>query len=241
MFMHSRNLNRFSVACHNAGMIEMSFLAAFLVGLLGGGHCVGMCGGIVGAVTMTLPNAKPRLPFLLAYNSGRIISYALAGMLAGLVGASSFFLDQVLPVEKILYALANLMLILLGLYLAGFWQGITVLEQLGGKLWKIIQPYSKRFIPVTSIWQAFALGTLWGWLPCGLVYSVLVAAIATGQPAHGGLLMLAFGLGTLPTLLAMGMAAVRLKTVLQNLWVRRICGSVIIAFGFSGLMHLIQS
>ena len=220
-------------------MIEMSFFAAFLVGLLGGGHCVGMCGGIVGAVTMTLPGAQPRLPFLLAYNSGRIVSYSLAGVLAGEVGASSFFLDHVLPVEKILYTLANLMLVLLGLYLANIWQGITVLEQLGGKLWKTIQPYSKRFIPVTSVWQAFMLGTLWGWLPCGLVYSVLVAAIATGQPAHGGLLMLAFGLGTLPTLLAMGMAAVRLKVILQKLWMRRVSGLLVIAFGIAGLAHLL--
>lgn len=220
-------------------MLEFSLTAAFLVGLLGGGHCVGMCGGIVGAVTMTLPGSRPKFPFLVSYNLGRISSYALAGLMAGAVGASSFFLDHILPIEKILYALANIMLVLLGLYLAGIWRVLTSLEALGGKLWMHIQPFSKRLLPVKTIPQSFLLGTLWGWLPCGLVYSVLVAAIATASPVQGGLLMLVFGLGTLPTLLAMGMAAVRLKGFLQNLWFRRLSGLLIAGFGVVGLLSLL--
>lgn len=220
-------------------MLELSLTAAFLVGLLGGGHCVGMCGGIVGAVTMTLPGSKPKWPFLLSYNLGRIGSYTLAGVVAGGVGASSFFLEQVLPIEKMLYALASLMLVLLGLYLAGIWRVLTRLEAMGGKLWQHIQPYSRRLLPARTIAQSLLLGTLWGWLPCGLVYSVLVAAIATANPLQGGLLMLAFGLGTLPTLLAMGMAAVRLKSLLQNLWFRRLSGLAIAGFGLAGLFSLL--
>lgn len=220
-------------------MLELSLTAAFLVGLLGGGHCVGMCGGIVGAVTMTLPGDKPKFPFLLSYNLGRIGSYALAGAIAGAIGASSFFLEQILPVEKVLYALASLMLVLLGLYLAGIWRVLTALEGLGGRLWKHIQPFSRKLLPVKSIPQSLMLGMVWGWLPCGLVYSVLVAAIATANPVDGGLLMLAFGLGTLPTLLAMGMAAVRLKSWLQNLWLRRLSGLVIVGFGLAGLLNLL--
>lgn len=219
-------------------MLELSLMAALLIGLLGGGHCVGMCGGIVAAVTVTLPKQQPKVGYLLAYNLGRIASYSAAGVLAGAVGASSFFLQQVLPVEKILYALASSMLIVLGLYLAGIWHGATKLEWLGSLLWRRLQPLSKRFLPVQSLSQAFALGTLWGWLPCGLVYSVLVAALASGSPARGGLLMLAFGLGTLPTLLAMGMAAVRLKTLLQNFWVRRVSGLAVLGFGLVGLFHI---
>lgn len=219
-------------------MLELSLMAALLVGLLGSGHCVGMCGGIVAAVTVTLPKQQPKVGYLLAYNLGRIASYSAAGVLAGAVGASSFFLQQVLPVEKILYALASSMLIVLGLYLAGIWHGATKLEWLGSLLWRRLQPLSKRFLPVQSLSQAFALGTLWGWLPCGLVYSVLVAALASGSPARGGLLMLAFGLGTLPTLLAMGMAAVRLKTLLQNFWVRRVSGLAVLGFGLVGLFHI---
>lgn len=220
-------------------MLELTLTAAFLVGLLGGGHCVGMCGGIVSAVTIALPTSKPKTGFLLAYNAGRILSYTAAGLLAGAVGASSFFLEHVLPIEKLLYGLASLMLVLLGLYLAGIWRGVALLEAAGGALWRHLQPYSKYFLPVQSLPQAFALGTLWGWLPCGLVYSVLVAAIATASPLKGGLLMLAFGLGTLPALLAMGMAAVRLKTLLQNIWVRRISGLAVIGFGLAGLLRLL--
>ena len=219
-------------------MLELSLASAFLVGLLGGGHCAGMCGGIVGAVSLSLPGSRPRIGFLLVYNLGRIASYGAAGLLAGAIGASSFFLDHVLPVERVLYALASVMLILLGLYLAGIWRGVVVLETVGGKLWRHVQPWSKRFLPVRTLPQALALGSIWGWLPCGLVYSVVVAALATGSPWHGGALMLAFGLGTLPALLAMGMAAVRMRAVLQHVWVRRLSGLVVIGFGLLGLWRL---
>jgi sulfite exporter TauE/SafE len=225
-------------------MIELSFLSAFLVGLLGGGHCVGMCGGIVSAVSMHLPNQtknQPKILFLIAYNAGRILSYTLAGVLAGLLGASSFFLNHVLPIQYLLYFISSLMLIFLGLYLAGFWYGITYIENAGRSLWAKLQPYSKRFIPVQNLTQAFALGGLWGWLPCGLVYSVLIAAIATGSAINGGLLMLAFGLGTMPTLLAMGMTAVRLKATLQNFWVRRASGLLVLGFGLLGIYRLFSA
>lgn len=220
-------------------MLEFSLMSAFLVGLLGGGHCVGMCGGIVGAVSMHLPQSKSKVPFLLSYNAGRILSYTLAGVIAGLVGASSFFLQHVLPIQHVLYGISSLILIALGLYLAGIWHGVTYLESAGKAIWKTLQPHSKRYIPVQNIKQAFFLGSLWGWLPCGLVYSVLIAAIATGSAVSGGLLMFAFGLGTLPTLLTMGMAAVRLKTVLQNIWVRRASGLLVLGFGLVGLLRLI--
>ncbi|MFM1912093.1 MAG: hypothetical protein RJB18_1484 [Pseudomonadota bacterium] len=220
-------------------MLELSLMSAFLVGLLGGGHCVGMCGGIVGAVSMHLPQSKSKAPFLLAYNTGRVLSYTLAGAIAGLVGASSFFLQHVLPIQHVLYGISSLMLIALGLYLADIWHGVTHLENAGKAIWKTLQPYSKRYIPVQNFRQAFILGGLWGWLPCGLVYSVLIASIATGSAINGGLLMLAFGLGTLPTLLTMGMAAVRLKNVLQNIWVRRASGLLVLGFGLLGLLRLI--
>jgi len=220
-------------------MLELSLISAFIVGLLGGGHCVGMCGGIVSAVTLSLPGQRSKTPFLLAYNAGRIASYGLAGVLAGLVGASGFFLDHVLPVERLLYGLASLMLVVLGLYLAGLWQGVLVLERLGGVIWKRVQPLTKLLLPLRSAPQALVLGLVMGWLPCGLVYSVLVAALATGSALRGGLLMLAFGLGTLPTLLAMGLAAVRLKGFLQQPWVRRISGLLVLGFGLVGLYRLI--
>lgn len=217
-------------------MLELTFLSAFLVGLLGGGHCAGMCGGIVSAVSLSLPGQKPKAGYHFSYNAGRIASYTLAGALVGLLGSSSLILNHLLPVEKLLYLFANLMLIALGLYLAGWWRGVLVLERAGGILWKRLQPLSKRFLPVRTWQQAFVLGLLWGWLPCGLVYSVLVAALATGDAVQGGALMLAFGLGTLPALLAMGMAAVSLKGFLQHLWVRRMSGLLVLTFGVTGLL-----
>ena len=219
-------------------MPELSLISALIVGLLGGGHCVGMCGGIVSAVSLSLPGQRPRVDFLLAYNAGRIASYTLAGALAGAIGASSFFMQHVLPVEQLLYALASLMLVALGLYLAGFWQGVLVLERLGGALWKRLQPVSRHFLPMKTLPRALALGAVMGWLPCGLVYSVLVAALATGSAVHGALLMLAFGLGTLPTLMAMGVAAARLKGFLQRRWVRRGAGLLVMAFGLLGLWRV---
>ena len=221
-------------------MLEFTLFGVFMVGLLGGGHCAGMCGGIVGAVSLSLPGTRPRLPFLLAYNGGRILSYTLAGLLAGAVGASSFFLGHIVPVQKILYGVSSVMLVLLGLYLAGIWHGVTYIEGVGSGLWRRLQPLSKRLLPVRSAWQAVLLGAVWGWLPCGLVYSVLVAALAAGSAWQGGLLMLAFGLGTLPTLLAMGMAAVKLKKVLQQGWLRKLSGLTVMGFGLLGLMRLMH-
>lgn len=220
-------------------MLELTYFSAFLVGLLGGSHCAGMCGGIVGAVSMTMPGQKPQLGLHLGYNAGRIASYTLVGVLAGLAGASSLLLEHLLPVEKALYLLASLMLIVLGLYLGGWWRGVLVLERGGQAIWRHVQPLSKKLLPVRSIPQAFALGLVWGWLPCGLVYSVLVAALATGSAVQGGLLMLAFGLGTLPTLLAMGMAALRIRGFLQQAWLRRLSGALVLAFGVVGLLRLL--
>ncbi len=221
-------------------MLELTYFSAFLVGLLGGGHCLGMCGGIVGAVTLAMPGQRPKIAYLFAYNGGRIASYVLAGAVVGLLGASSAFLQHAVPVEKLLYGVASLMLVVLGLYLGGWWQGVLALERAGALLWKRIQPLSGRLLPLRSSPRAFALGMVMGWLPCGLVYSVLVAALATGSAVRGGLLMLAFGLGTLPTLLTMGLAAVRLKAFLQRAWVRRFSGLLVLGFGVAGLLRLLK-
>jgi sulfite exporter TauE/SafE len=216
---------------------ETSYLAAFLVALLGGVHCVGMCGGIVGALTLGLPPATrahfpAMLPYLLAYNAGRITSYTLAGILAGGVGAWAANLTAVHHGQQILQLIAGLFLILLGLYLAGWWQGLLLqVEQAGGMLWRRIEPLGRRLLPVRTPAQALGMGLVWGWLPCGLVYSVLIWAISAGSAMKGGLLMLSFGLGTLPTLLAMGAFAAALSKLVRQPWVRSAAGILVIAFG----------
>lgn len=216
--------------------LTTTWLAAFLVGLSGGVHCLGMCGGIVGALTLGLP-ATPgpalggRLPFLLAYNLGRLLSYMAAGALAGGVGAWAVHLLALQRAQLSLQIVAGLFMVALGLYLAGWWQGLARLERAGGRLWRRIEPLGRRCLPVRTPAQALGIGLVWGWLPCGLVYSVLVWALAAGGAAQGGLLMLCFGLGTLPALLAMGVFAATLAQWVRRGWVRQLAGALVILFG----------
>ena len=220
-------------------MPELSLIAAMLVGLLGGVHCVGMCGGLVGAFSLQLPGQGPRLSWHFAANLGRIASYAIAGGIAGALGGTSLFLQKLFPVEQVLYAFTSLMLILLGLYLAGFAQTVLVLEKLGGGVWKKLQPLLGKLLPIHSAPQAFAAGMVWGWLPCGLVYSVLITALASGSPVQGALTMAAFGLGTLPNLLAMGLFASHLQPLLQKRLLRVTAGLLVMALGLLGLARLL--
>jgi len=171
----------------------------------------------------------------LAYNAGRIASYAAAGAIMGMIGGAGLMFNQVLPVQLLLYVLANLVLISLGLYLAGLGNQLTRLEALGASLWRRVQPYSARFLPADTAGKAFVLGTLWGWLPCGLVYSLLATALLSGGAASGAAVMLAFGLGTLPNLLLAGMALKRLRDLASNRRLRLAAGALVAAFGFAGL------
>lgn len=218
-------------------MPDSGFLALFLVGLLGGTHCVGMCGGIVGALSMGAP---ARWSMHLAYNAGRILSYAAAGAIAGLLGAASFGLEGQVPIRLILYFLANLMLVALGFYLLGVTRALAFTEKAGLRLWQFIQPLTKRFLPARSVGQAFPLGLLWGWLPCGLVYSALASALTAGSPQRGALMMLAFGLGTLPNLLLAGIVLARLNEFVRRPAVRVLSGLLVLGFGLYGLFGLIR-
>jgi len=219
-------------------MPELSLVTAFLAGLLGGAHCVGMCGGIVAAMSLQGGRRQP-LPFHLGYNLGRVASYGVAGALAGLVGSAAFLSERLLPVQTGLYVLAQVVLILMGLYLAGLSRAVLRLENVGGGLWRRLQPVFGRLLPIRDFPGALAAGAVWGWLPCGLVYSVLVTALASGGPVSGALLMLAFGLGTLPNLLAMGWAAERLRALAANRTVKLIAGLTVASFGVWGLFGLL--
>ena len=219
-------------------MAEFSIIAVFFVGLLGGVHCFGMCGSIVGILTAQLPKDGARWPFHLAYNSGRIASYTLAGLLVGAIGQAGLLLRDVVPVQHLLFALSSLMLIALGLYLAGIWSMVRRIEQVGSVLWQRIQPLTRSLFPITSPARALLLGTLWGWLPCGLVYSVLVTALASGHSQSGALIMLAFGLGTLPNLLTIGLFWERCRHWVQSPRVRLFAGLIVMAFGIYGLIKV---
>ena len=204
-------------------------VSALVLGLLGGGHCLGMCGGLMGALTLAIPPQQRarRLQLLLAYNLGRILSYSAAGLLLGLAG----WAVRGSAAEVVMRSLAALLLIAMGLYLAGWWSGLTRIEALGRGLWRHIQPLTRRFMPVSSLPRALVLGGLWGWLPCGLVYSTLLWASSQGDARVSALLMLAFGLGTWPVLLATGLAAERITALLRQRGIRMAGGLLVILFG----------
>ncbi|MEW6463274.1 MAG: sulfite exporter TauE/SafE family protein [Pseudomonadota bacterium] len=212
-------------------MLELAplLVSALILGLLGGGHCLGMCGGLMGALTLAIPPQQRgrRLQLLLAYNLGRILSYSAAGLLLGLAG----WAVRGSAAEVVMRSLAALLLIAMGLYLAGWWSGLTRIEALGRGLWRHIQPLTRRFMPVSSLPRALLLGGLWGWLPCGLVYSTLLWASSQGDARVSALLMLAFGLGTWPVLLATGLAAERITALLRQRGIRMAGGLLVILFG----------
>lgn len=220
-----------------------SLLTALLVGLLGGVHCVGMCGGIVATLTAGLPREQrqrlsQQLPFQLAYNAGRIASYTLAGALMGALGAVALQLVPLHLAQRLLYLIAAGFMLALGLYLGGWWQGMTRVERLGERLWRRIEPLGRPFLPVRHWWQALAVGAVWGWLPCGLVYSVLIWSAGSGGPLQGALLMLVFGLGTLPNLLGLGLLAGAAARLSEQRWLRQLAGAIVMAFGFYALYQL---
>ena len=221
-------------------MTDFSIVAVFFAGLLGGVHCVGMCGSIVGIFTAQIPKPSPQSgahwPFHLAYNGGRLASYMAAGALAGAVGQAGLLLRDMVPVQHLLFALSSLMLIALGLYLAGIWGVVRHIEQVGSMLWQHIQPLARGLLPITTASRALLFGALWGWLPCGLVYSVLVTALASGDPQSGALIMLAFGLGTLPNLLAIGLFWENISRWARSPRVRMAAGLLVAGFGMYGLI-----
>jgi hypothetical protein len=176
-------------------------------------------------------------PRVLAFNVGRIGSYMVAGMLAGLLGSVPAMINLA-SVQTVAYCLANLMLVALGLTLMNIWHGLSRLEAVGQVLWRQLQPLIRKLLPVQRTSQAIALGGLWGWVPCGMVYSVLMAALLSGSAIRGALVMLTFGLGTLPLLFTMGMAGASIQALLQRSSVRRIAGLVVLSFGVAGLVRV---
>lgn len=210
--------------------------AAFAAGLLGGVHCAGMCGGIVG--TLALEARGPAIARQLAYNAGRIGSYVVAGSVAGFAGSLAYAGGTWIAAQSAMFLVANVVMILLGLYIAGWGRAVLRLEAAGLPLWRRIQPLARRLLPIDSTSKALGAGTAWGWIPCGLVYSMLVLAAASGGAANGAVVMAAFGLGTLPNLLAAGLAAQHLTALRRAPWIRRGAGLLVVALGVAGLARL---
>ncbi|WP_375054859.1 sulfite exporter TauE/SafE family protein [Zobellella sp. DQSA1] len=215
--------------------------AALLIGLLGAGHCIAMCGGVAAAFSMALPREQRgwHWLYLLSYNAGRILSYALAGALVGGVFASLADVSLGRQGLTLLRLLAGVMMILLGLYLARWWFGLLRLERLGNQLWRHIRPLAGRFLPFRHPLAALPFGMVWGWLPCGLVYSALTWSAVSGGMAQGALVMALFGLGTLPTLLALGGLAGQLRHWLNHPRFRQASGILLILYGLFTVIQVL--
>ncbi len=218
----------------------ITYTSAFLLGFFSTIHCVGMCGGIIGALSLSLPaqirSDRPQmLAFVTTYNIGRIFSYSLAGLVAGAIGTgvlASVGFDQG---HTILRAIGVAMMIAIGLYLAGWLPQLAVVERMGVPVWKKLEPIGRRLLPVATLPKALAYGVIWGWLPCGLVYFVLVWALTAGNAVQGALTMLAFGIGTLPTLLATGFMTSWLTRFARSSTARQVVGLAIIAMAIGSL------
>tara|TARA_R110001583_G_scaffold193809_1_gene363145 strand:+ start:969 stop:1631 length:663 start_codon:yes stop_codon:yes gene_type:complete len=212
--------------------MNLDFFSAFVIGLLGSGHCVVMCGGISTMLTTAISDSSrdKKYALIFAYNFGRIASYSLIGALVALT--SSMAAKNIgLPISW-LKTLAGIFLILLGLYLGQWLMWLSRIEHLGKGIWRYISPHTKKFIPIKNIHSAFALGALWGWLPCGLVYSTLTWALASADGLNGALIMFFFGLGTLPALLSVSLGTISIKALLSHTLFRKLAAILVILYGF---------
>ncbi|HEY9198859.1 MAG TPA: sulfite exporter TauE/SafE family protein [Gammaproteobacteria bacterium] len=220
--------------------MDVFLLAPFLIGFASALHCVGMCGGIIGALSLSLPpevraQRSYLLLFTLVYNAGRILSYGLAGALMGGLGGKVFGTLSPEFGHTILRGLAALLLVGVGLYLAGWFPKFAQLERLGVPLWKRLEPIGQRLLPVRSLPQALGFGLVWGWLPCGLVYSTLLWAASSGSAGRGALYMVAFGAGTLPAVLTTGLLAGWVTRLMRRPSTRAFIGMSLIVFGLASL------
>jgi sulfite exporter TauE/SafE len=216
-------------------------LAAFTLALFGGLHCAGMCGGFVGALQINRPHGVSAARLAAGYHAGRVTSYTLAGALLGGVGAAVYTLD-VLPLQVVLLAVGGVMLLVIGASMFGRGASLKRLEPLGLALWKLIGPLARRVYPPRSAAQALVAGLAWGWIPCGMVYAALPLALVAGGVWQGALVMLAFGLGTLPNMVLVDVAASRIGAsggvlVSARIWLKPLAGVVLVVFGLSGLAH----
>ncbi|WP_148863079.1 sulfite exporter TauE/SafE family protein [Marinobacter fonticola] len=215
------------------GELLLSYPSAFMIGLLGSAHCLGMCGGISASLSLAVPVGRGfrfrQTVLLLGFNFGRIASYVLLATLLALISTQA--VDSWAQLGPVLRTLAGVLLIFMGLSMGQWWQGIHYVERIGAPVWRRLSPLTRRFTPVRHPAQALGLGLLWGWLPCGLIYSTLGWAALQPTVGSAALTMFCFGLGTLPSMLTTGFAASGLQKLRTHRLFRQITGGVLVLFG----------
>lgn len=212
-------------------MIISDLLAALLVGFLGSAHCIGMCGGIASALSINSITGTHRLLATLLYNLGRIISYVIAGTIVGGTISSVASLASDYAILNSLRVLSALVMIILALYIGKWWHGLVYIEKLGQYLWRYLSPLSTKLLPLPTPLHALPLGLLWGWLPCGLVYSALTWSAVSGSALNGAAIMLAFGIGTLPSMLLIGVGAAYISKLKNSAYFRQTGAVLLLSYG----------
>ena len=221
--------------------MEPSLLLMLTMGLLGSAHCVGMCGSIAGALALSLPRECRDDPLCLAryiaiYNLGRLLTYAIAGAVGGALGAVLSGAEHLPMLHQGARWLASLVLIAAGLYLTGWLPQLSRMERIGEPLWRRIEPLGRRLLPLRRPSDALWFGLIWGWLPCGLVYYALLLTTSTEGPVQGAMHMALFGLGTLPAVGGVGLAAGWFTVLARNPRLKQIGGLVLVAAGLLSLI-----
>lgn len=222
-------------------MIELDLLSAFLIGLLGSGHCIGMCGGISGVLSSAIKEKSNKHKFMLifSYNFGRIFIYGFIGFLVAYSGSIA---NHRLGISLLyLQFISAIFIILLGLYIGQWFSGLKYIESLGKGIWKLLSPLTKHLIPVNNSLKALLLGALWGWLPCGLVYSTLTWALAVADPLRGASIMLFFGLGTLPALISIAWGVKLFTQIVKHAYFRNITALLLILYGVYAIFIAFQT
>lgn len=213
---------------------DVTLVAAFIAGVSGSVHCLSMCGGLTGAFGMRTRahggSARSAFFQVSAYQLGRIASYMLAGALCGAFGGLLLRVINLASVTLWLRVAAGLLLVMLGLQLLLGWRLLRPIETAGAHVWRLIAPLATR-LPSTNLPQALIMGALWGWLPCGLVYSMLMLGVLGGSPGRGALVMLAFGIGTLPSMMSSSLMASQVAQAASRQGLRALAGALMILFG----------
>ena len=220
---------------------HLTIAIAAIAGLASAVHCVGMCSGIAGALSASLPihvrnNRRDLITYIAFYNFGRILSYAIAGFIVGSFSEMVFHFLNNEEIQWVAKLLAMLVLMTIGLHLMGVFRRISALDVYGRAIWRILQPYGQKLLPVHNLRQAFLFGMVWGWLPCGLVYFMLTWTMASGGPLQGAEIMMAFGVGTFPTLILAGVLSSWFFKGNTLKLVRSISGAILIAFAIGELL-----
>ena len=222
----------------------ISLSLAFLLGLGSSLHCIGMCGGIISAMSYVPSPAasvktSSRVYLVGAYNIGRIASYMIAGAIVGVM-SSLVFVNTNGIAYLLLQSVASIFLLALGFHIAGLLPQLKSIETLGSHFWNLLKPLAGRLLPADSVVKGIAAGMIWGWLPCGLVYSVLAWTMSAADPLLGGLYMLAFGAGTLPSMILTGLFSNSIFSLARRNSARKIAGLLIVAMGLASFYLNLQ-